>query len=324
MSKNSAFPENSAFSPDIPGLQLFWDATSMNEFKTCPRLYFFSIVRGFASEKKSSDLAFGIAFHSAIERFYRLRAQGMDFESAVHWTIAATFFRQLLSSHEEAIPEDAKAEKKPKVLLRALVAYFDSVKNDNLHTIILPSGKPAVELSFSFPLPGTPFFWSGHIDRLASQGTPLDLRNPLPEKLPPIFASDYKTTTSALDQRYWSQWDLSIQMSGYTVGGKVLLECRGVVIEAVQLSVTGQSFGRYVVAKTTSQLEDFLLDLGQDLEQAKTFALAGRWPRNPTSCIHYGRVCAFHDVCKLSSPAQQDAFLESGFIRKIWNPRENR
>lgn len=317
---------NSAFSPSVPGLQLFWDATSKEKFDTCPRLYFYTIIQGYQQGSTPVDLTFGIAWHSAIERYHRLSAAGLPHEEALLWTVAETYFRQLLSSHEEYLPEDSKPEKTKSVLIRSLVAYLDHIKEDSLQTIILASGKAATELSFSIPISNTPFFWCGHIDRLASQGQLLDMRNPSESGIPPpIFVTDYKTTTSALDARYWAQWDLSTQMSGYLLGGKVFLpSCRGLVVDATKLSVTGQEFGRYAITKTSAQLDDFFVDLLQGFEIAQAFARAGRWPRNPTSCIHYGKVCAFHDVCKCGTDSLKEKFLEANFTRRFWNPSINR
>lgn len=319
----------SSFSQEKAGVQIFWDSTSLGNFKTCPQLYFLHNVQGFATSTLSPDLSFGLAWHSAIERYHRLCAQSLSHEDALFWTVAETWWCQLFPSHEEFIdPTRTKPEKTAHVLIRALVAYLDTFGHrDNLFTLILPSGKPAVEVSFSFPLTleNFCFHWCGHLDRVVTTDAPLDLREPLPAKLPPLYVSDYKTTTSALDDRYWSQWSMDLQMSGYTLAANIIfpVSSRGVIVDAAQLSVTGQQFARGIAGRSPSQIEDFLSDLELDIATAEFFAAQQRWPHNPKSCIRYGRACEFLHVCTLA-PALRERFLESNFTRRWWNPRTNR
>jgi hypothetical protein len=59
-------------------------------------------------------------------------------------------------------------------------------------------------------------------------------------------------------------------------------------------------------------------DLGVWLKQAKWYAEDDYWPQNDKSCHKYGG-CPFREVCS-KSPSVRDKFLESGFVRREWNP----
>ena len=128
----------------------------------------------------------------------------MPHEEALHYTIAdvlampatATLptddaIEELAADHN-AEEDDGITLRNSKIrtryyLVRALVWYLEHYKNDPCETVILPSGKPAVELSFRVPLPievgGVSLLLCGHIDRAVRFNDYL-------------YVSDYKTTKS--------------------------------------------------------------------------------------------------------------------------------
>ena len=120
------------------------DSTSLSWFRRCPRLYQYSMIQGFAPKRAATALAFGIAFHKAIEIFEQHRANREDFimseRQAVQFALAAE------------IPEgDVKRSRF--VLVRSVVWYLEHYRFDPCKTLILDNGKPAIELSFKVNLP---------------------------------------------------------------------------------------------------------------------------------------------------------------------------
>src|ERR1700675_1021631 len=79
------WPENTAFSPTLPTLQLFLDSTSLGALKMCPRYYQLAIVEGWIGRgiEGRIDLDFGIWLHSGRERYYHARANGQTHEQGV-------------------------------------------------------------------------------------------------------------------------------------------------------------------------------------------------------------------------------------------------
>ena len=331
-----------SFSHRIPGWQLHWDSTSYGSFSTCPFYYYLTQIQGINLRHRSVHLAFGIAWHSAQERFHRLRATGLSYAASLHWTIAETLFRQLRTPeehqrnqgfHEESVPVGPLSHvpaKTPTTLIRSLIQYFDSHRHDDLHTVILPSGRPAVELSFSFDLDlgdsDQTATYRGHMDRVVSKGVELDFSAPvLPPRPWPVWNSDYKTTAAALNERYFSQFTPDIQMTGYTLGSGVVLPepGRGTIIDAVQLGVTGAQFARGYITRSPEALKEFISDLQIDIQRASFYAKIGSWPMNRKACRQSGRDCEFRLVC--ASPNSRSSLLRADFKReRIWDPTKTR
>lgn len=331
-----------SFSQKTPGWQLHWDSTSYGAFCTCPFYYYLTQIQGLDLRHRSVHLAFGIAWHSALERFHHLRASGLSYETSLHWTIAETAWRQLRTPeeqqrnqgfHEESIPVGPLshvAVKTPATLIRSLIQYLDSHRHDELETVILPSGKAAVELSFAFDLDlddgDQTATYRGHMDRVVSKGIKLDFSQPtLPPRPWPVWNSDYKTTSQALNARYFAQFTPDIQMTGYTLGSGVVLPepGRGTIVDAAQLGVTGSQFARHYVTRSPAALKEFISDLQIDIQRAHFYAQIGSWPMNRKACRREGRDCEFRLAC--ASPNSRASLLKADFKReRIWDPTATR
>lgn len=315
------YPENSSFSPDLPTMQVHWDATSLSALKSCPYKYYLSIVLGYQPRKTSVHLVFGILVHEALEKYHKLRASGLSYVEALEVVMQEQYYRQLLTEaevqrgqgyHELALPVGESA-KTPHTLLRTIVWYldlFESQEENTLETYILSSGKPAVELSFNFPL-NEEYTYAGHFDRIATYNGQ-------------TWVTDYKTTKSQLNQNFFSQFSPSIQMTGYTLASQIVFDipAKGVIVDGIQLAVTSSQFARQEVHRTASQLEEFLSDLKLDIDIARVYAEKDSWPLNPTACHFYGG-CQFRKVCS-HSPSVRANFLKADFKIKHWNPTQER
>src|ERR1035437_9537119 len=138
---------NSSFSQTTPNFQFAIDSTSLGAAKQCPRYYYYSIVRGLQSRVESPHLVFGLHLHAAREHYEHNRAAGMGHEdnldNCLDFSLRATWNTELnrpwLSGHEK---------KNRKTLIQTIVWYLDEqAATDNLETVVLANGKPAVELS---------------------------------------------------------------------------------------------------------------------------------------------------------------------------------
>ena len=171
---------------------------------------------------------------------------------------------------------------------------MDKFKNDPAETVILSNGKPAVELSFRFELESspsqstTPYILCGHLDRVVE----FNCMN---------FVLDRKTTMTTLSDYFFSQFDLSNQMTLYTLAGKVILNApiKGVIIDGAQLLMEETAFQRGFTYRTEDQLLEWQEDLLYWFMLAENYAIAGHWPMNDTSCDKYGG-CRFKEVCSKS------------------------
>lgn len=325
-------------SPFFPGtfLQMSWDNTSLSSLQKCPYYYYLSIIEGWKAKSGSLHLTFGLHYAKAMERYYKFRAEAQDHEAALDMVVWLALretgeyvLRDETTGLTEWIPWDSGDTKKCReTLIRSIIWYFETYKDDAAHVVTLANGQPAVELSFKFesgiPDPfGGEYILTGYLDRLVNfDGT--------------FFVMDQKTTGAALGAYYFAGYDLDTQMSQYTYAGKVVfnLPIQGVIVDAAQLQVGGTHFGRGITMRTNGQLEEWHETTGEWLKLAERFAdkadllehrgsdIASAWPQNRQSCGNYGG-CVFKNVCNKDRSVRHH-FLETDFERRYWNPLEER
>ncbi len=86
--------------------------------------------------------------------------------------------------------------------------------------------------------------------------------------------------------------------------------------------MTFSRFERRVLPRSDESLSDFLRDCGQWFKVAESYARAGHWPMNETSCGNYGG-CPFRIVCS-HPPSSRQEWLEASFVRRTWDPLQVR
>lgn len=329
-------------SPFLPGtkIQFAWDSTSLGLFKTCPRLYQYTMIDGWGHSGESIHLRFGIEYHQALQEYDILRAEGISHADAIRNCI-----RNLLNRTMDFNPEpDTKVGKykNRNTLLSLVLGYLDHYENDPAETYIMQNGRPAVELSFRFELdwgpesqhekkpeyktdpegyineypPFQPYVLCGHLDRVVNFNDQL-------------LVMDHKTTTTTISPSYFAQWEPNNQMSLYTIAGQIVLgtPIKGVCITAAQILLTEPP--RYIrgfTYRTPDQIEEWLSDLHQHLSLAEHYAKQDYWPMNDTACDKFGG-CRFRGICS-KDPNVREAFLKADFEKleedKRWNPLRSR
>ncbi len=335
--------ENEAPSPFLPGthVQYALDSTSIGMFKTCPRLYYLTMIEGWQPKDESVHLKFGILYHEALHNYDILRLDNHGHEEAVFQVV------KWLCDNSEDYPDVSEA--KPSIraksfesLLRTVVWYLDKYprETDPAQTVVLENGKPACELSFRFELDwgprpiitykteteteiefGRPYLLCGHLDRVV-------------EFSDHLFVMDRKTTGSALSAYYFNQYAPHNQMSIYTIAGQVVIgsPIKGVIIDAAEIkgensrSAGYSEFARGFTFRTQDQNEEWLADLRMWTSAMEGCATSGNWPMNDTACDKFGG-CRFRDVCS-KSPSVRENFLKADFTQlpenERWNPMKSR
>ena len=307
-------------SPFLPGTKIQYaiDSTSLGLLKECPKKYYYTIICGWQPKDESIHLRFGQEYHSAVQDYEVLRAQGLSFEEA-----SAETMRQLLLRITTWDPDPtakAYANKNKDQLLHLVVCYLDEFgRNDPCKTHILENGKPAVELSFRFEIDiapnasrDQPYLLCGHLDRVVDFGGDL-------------FVLDHKTTALTPSDYYFAQWSPNNQMTLYSFAGKVVMDSpvKGVIVEAAHVTIDKpMTFLRRPTYRSDEIIDEWLEDLEYHLNAAEAFAEAGNWPRNDTACGNYGG-CRFREVCS-RSPQVRESYLKADFVQlpeaERWNP----
>ena len=307
--------------------QFAWDSTSLSLFTTCPRKYYYRMIEGWVPRRKSVHLLFGGWYASALERFAKLLAKGMDrdraLEDTIHEVLRATWEPGYASPADAATHtnpdwtkgrpwQSADNNKTRENLIRTIIWYVDHFKDENCTTVILSDGTPAVELSFKIDI-GNNLLWCGHLDRLVDLGGD-------------YFIMDQKTTGNTITARFWDQWHTDSQMSGYTFAGKIIynMPVKGVIIDAAQIMVGGTRYERGFTHRTDDQLNEWLNDAKHYISLARTYFQEKFWPMNRSSCGNYGG-CEYRTVCG-HSPQVRANFLKGDFTQdeSRWNPLQSR
>lgn len=304
---------NTSFSSQWPGLQLAVDSTSLGEFKTCPRKYYYSIILGLQPKVTSIHLEFGILMHSASERYHHAKAQGHGHEDALllmlEWVLKETWNKVL---KRPSLQGDQY--KNRLTLVRTLIWYFDQYgDNDALETVVLSNGKPAVELSFSFDsgyrtqLTGEPVLFCGHLDRLVKFNGE-------------AYIADVKTTKSELSPHYWAQFNPHNQFGMYTLAGNVVWQApvKGLIVDSAQVLVNSSRFARHMIQHDAAAVQEWHRDAIWTVRLMEGCASERYWPMNDTSCSKYGG-CPFQQICS-RSPNSRDQWLKSDYKQRIWDP----
>ena len=316
MSKNilALTEKNTSFSRTIPGLQLAWDSTSLGSLKVCPWKYYLTMIEGWESKRRATPLSFGIWFHEGAEQYHKLVATGESHDDAVctvvHTLLKASGTRNTDGSFSPWESDDNRRTRF--TLVRSIVWYLETYRDDNIITLIRANGKPAVELSFRIPIElttpeGTEYLLCGHLDRVGE----LDGQ---------LFVADYKTSGSTLSSHFFSNFSPSNQMSMYTMAGNVIFgrPLAGVIVDGIQCAVGFNRFGRGFAPRTPNQIEEWLEDTFQWIRIAEKYAVDQHWPMNDTACSMYGG-CAFRHVCE-KDPSVREQFLDAEFVRRTWDP----
>ena len=299
-------------------IQYAWDSTSLGMFKECPRMYYYRMIENWAPRGISVHLIFGQIYHSCLEHYEHDRAAGLTHDEATSKMV----FKAML----ETWVHDKDAEGKPipgtgkpwdsehnlktrENLVRSLVWYVEQFQNDPAKTVILASGKPAVELSFKLQIDD--MLLCGHLDRVVEfQGSQ--------------YVMDHKTATSTVSSYYFDQYNPDNQMTLYTAASQIIYQApvKGVIINAVQIAVGFSRFERGFTYRTTNQINEWLHDTREYILLAARSAERNHWPMNDKSCHKYGG-CPFRRICSKDPEVRQE-FLKADFVKKIWNPLEIR
>ena len=310
-------PELNLFCETLPSLPRAWDSTMLGLLKECPKKFEYIILKGYSPTGFAAHLEFGIAYHKALETFDKDRFAGAGYEEAVRNSVMFCLSYGYRDDKDKFHQFDAMYTNEPAktrdTLLRSVVWYLETFRNEPVKTVELRDGTPAVELSFKLNLDletpdGHPFILCGHLDRVIDDDGD-------------YLISDRKTTKGAITPRYWQQFNPNNQMSLYYTAGQLVLNkpIKGIIIDAAELGVNYTRFKRQLITRDASLQAEWLRDTYTWIGMAIQFATDNHWPMNDKSCGNYGG-CAFQKLCS-RSPKTRDLFLKDGaFIHRQWNP----
>jgi hypothetical protein len=272
----------------VQGVQVRVNASTFQVYKTCPRKYQLAVLEGRGKGEDDPDLRFGTLIHAAKAVYEVNKARGASHNEALQGG-----FRYLLhETWDEGLGKPSfmsDGVKNRTTLLRTFVWYCDTYADDTCETLILPSGRPAVELQFEFDSGVTT--WRG--DKVTFCGT-LDRIVRFGGKL---YIMDTKTSSSA---RWLTAENYSPdgQFSLYCVAGRVCfgMETEGIILDGVEVGPNGSKFRREIVPRGKEILAEWLRDQRVHLGRLMESFREDSWPQNDAVCGLYGG-CGFRRRC---------------------------
>jgi hypothetical protein len=297
---------------DANGRQYAWDSTSYGWLVECPRKYYLAMQEGWRSKNTNVHLIWGQIFQKADEVFTKAKAEGASHDEALRSAVLCALQLSWPWPYSHTV-------KTREALIRSIVWYQDNRRDDAFKTVILASGKPAVELSFRLEVTPNNIL-CGHLDKLG-------------EFSGANYFKDVKTTGSTISAYFFEKFDLDVQMDIYSFASKIIYKTpvQGGIIDGVQVAVGWSKDARGFTYRTNDQLDEFL---EQYLWHTSTYldeVEKAKWPMNKKACLN-GRSddptkeatgCVFRGICS-KSPQVRDEYLKSNFEKRHWNPLEVR
>lgn len=293
------------------GVQFAWDATSLTLFLECPRKYYYRMILNIIPQGETNvHLLFGGVYASALELFYRKRADGATVpeaqRAAVHHALIETW------NKETGVPLTFNDPNKTRnTLIRSIVWYIEQFgyeSDQTIQTYHLQDGRPAVELSFAVEI-SDDILWCGHLDRVVNYAGKL-------------YWMDQKTTKSTIGPYFFQGFELSVQFKGYTWAGQTVLgePFGGGIIDGAQIAAGFTQFGRSPITFFASQLDEWRDHTIWTIEAAREATRRQQFPMNPTSCGNYSG-CQYRTLCT-RNPTIRDHYISGDFRHpdQPWDP----
>jgi hypothetical protein len=301
--------QSQQISPFKDGIQFAFDATTIKLVEECHYKYKLRILDKWIPKRRSVHLLFGGWFATALEHYYKFRAEGIASNAA----LCAVVREALISTWIDGKPwESDHPVKTRENLIRTIIWYVDEFENDaSVQVVRLADGRAAVEHSFALPVDNNLVF-CGHIDRLV-------------EYSGDKYVMDQKTSQNTIGPMFFNQFTPDTQISMYSFAGKVIYNTpvKGVIIDGVQVAVGFTRFLRGFAFRSASQLDEWYENTLRLIEEVQDNTRRGHFPQRATSCNLYGG-CEFRSVCS-RSPEVRKNFLEADFVQAPqWNPLETR
>ena len=308
MSEPTAVPNG------LPGIDRPLDNTAMSAYMACPREYYLGMVQHRRGEGGSSALSYGSCMHNILEWHYK---------SGGAVAIVEDVARRWWKEH------GFTAEGDYRTLERAILDYkryrekWGQRPEDEQGVTVGYPEEPMVEIAADVMAGGLVHPYAVKLDRIIELG---GLH----------YIEDHKTT-SRLDKNYYSSFELSNQMQGYTRTGQLLmpsLKIVGIRLNVIHCIKSGTNFERQLFTWTREQLDEWEKNTNEwmrrisrdSLEwpsEAELMAGGAQWPLahfGDNGCSRKYGLCQYHKVCSVAAPFRHRVLAE--YPVNPWNPLE--
>lgn len=321
-----------------------YDNTRLSAFKRCPRYYYFRHNRHLilGGDRKAA-LVFGSSWHAAMDKVWGIAQSSLVRKSDILDVAEAGLEAFLTKWQEEGFPADGYdflndkdlAARNPGVAHEMLINYVSQRQSffagEHGTFKILEIEKPfAILIRKADPEKNTnDVYYIGRMDKVV-------------EWAGRIWVFEHKTTSmyakaGGIRQQYLDGFSPNAQVDGYAFGafaeyGK---KFKGVMIDVALVHKTvNDKFTMHPVVQRKEQLDAWLFDaqhwvnsiqyeqqfLQQKHNTLKDYEYLPAFPKNTNSCVDFGSLCAYSDLCKMvPNPARIDD-VPQGYETDVWEP----
>lgn len=299
----------------LPGINRPLDNTALSAYMMCPREYYLSMMLHRRGEGRSAALAYGSCFHIIMENHYKTGGAVPLVEA-----MARSWWAE--NGHNE--------EGDYRTLERAILDYkryrekWGQTPQDEQGKTVGWPDEPMVEIAADIRAGSLVHPYAVKLDRIIELG---GLH----------YIEDHKTT-SRLDRNYYSSFELSNQMMGYTRIGQLLmpnLKIVGIRLNVIHCIKSGTNFERQLFTFTKEQMleweantNEWMRRLARDIstwpseEELMEGYAQDRWPvaHFGNGCSRKYGLCQYHSVCSIAAPFRHRRLAE--YPVNVWNPLE--
>lgn len=298
--------------PDFPS---FIDNTSRESFRTCPKKWYWQVIRKQVPQTPSIHLHAGGSLAKGLEiarrRFY---IDGADPISAIAAgsQALADFYGDF--DLENGFEDHNKSKAR---MLNAFEDYFMEypLGSDPIKPMRTADGGAGIEFSFAIPLEirhpqtGDPLLYAGRFDMLGEMNDTL-------------YVVDEKTTGS-LGPSWASQWDLNSQFTGYCMAARHYgYPVASAIIRGIGLLKSGVKHQQVILNRPDWQIQRWWDQLHRDIRM-----MIAQWEQDTgdgqmydlalgSACTSYGG-CSYKKLCLSNDP---EAWVPAYYRAHEWNP----
>jgi hypothetical protein len=295
-----------------------YDSSKIQHYLDCPRAFFYKHILGWTRDMEiANDLAFGRAWHEAMEVIYK---EGFSMEA-----VEKAYNEAFLPSYRESFPAETDGlfgAKTPTNAYTALCEY-----------IMEPSIRRDLDL---FDV----------IDTEISGLVPVNEEQSMVYKLDLLYRRrdngmfgvlEHKTKKNSFSRTWTDQWDQSIQIGTYNhalnliVGNEEFSNVEGVTVNGAAFLKTKFDFLRVQVKRPVDMMHEWLWTVNDLIDNIKMDiefleecseddVIMRAFRKNPQACTkYYG--CEFSAFCSAwPNPIQSCHTAPPGYKVEFWNP----
>jgi len=302
-----------------------WDWTKLSAYD-CHQRGHYAMERHLVSKEPAEALAFGIGMHAARETWIKDSLNcGVHSVELAKEAFLAAWEKKLPLDVREILEfnEDRRSYANFCRLFDAYVGKFPLAMYDKI---------VAVETPFTLFLGSTPngveISWSGILDLAVEwQGG--------------LFYDDLKTSTYAIDDKFFGKFRLSGQLTGYAWAGQELGlgNFNGIMVHGIEVKVPqkgiklkkdGTPYARQgraidamigvdIIPINPEHIEEWKVDTLRKIDQIYEAREIKHWTRNRGELCNSFNGCQFKMVCE-TLPDLREGKIEQFYETREWNP----